>query len=85
MPFGFWVLGNIRYEQEAEEVKFLSQMPFGFWVLGNATASGAVASTLPLSLKCLSAFGFWGTRRQQGNPEVLRESQMPFGFWVLGN
>ena len=38
------------------------------------------------SLKCLSAFGFWGTIEDKVKADkAATESQMPFGFWVLGN
>ena len=59
MPFGFWVLGNASNPQVASGVQ-RSQMPFGFWVLGNETPATATTPATP-SLKCLSAFGFWGT------------------------
>ena len=37
-------------------------------------------------LKCLSAFGFWGTLATALEGVVKSPaSQMPFGFWVLGN
>ena len=39
-----------------------------------------------MGLKCLSAFGFWGTRKINYYPSWgFSPSQMPFGFWVLGN
>ena len=37
-------------------------MPFGFWVLGNKHAVCTMAYLTPHGLKCLSAFGFWGTK-----------------------
>ena len=60
-------------------------MPFGFWVLGNAQGRKNGKGLLRSSLKCLSAFGFWGTPGTTHTAFVQFESQMPFGFWVLGD
>ena len=39
-----------------------------------------------MGLKCLSAFGFWGTALGTAEAyKAIHRSQMPFGFWVLGN
>ena len=59
-------------------------MPFGFWVLGNAREGIAIRAALEEGLKCLSAFGFWGTREseEQGKaqPGGLK-CLSAFGFW----
>ena len=69
---------------QARDASLLSQMPFGFWVLGNRHLIRHTPSILWGGLKCLSAFGFWGTsKRARRTP--CKVSQMPFGFWVLGN
>ena len=56
-------------------------MPFGFWVLGNRKQGNRDAALL--SLKCLSAFGFWGTSRLlvylENNSGLKCLSA--FGFW----
>ena len=63
MPFGFWVLGN-RHKINCDRIQLDgSQMPFGFWVLGNAQCLVMLLVEQSIGLKCLSAFGFWGTRR----------------------
>ena len=85
MPFGFWVLGNAAWKSLPFLRPILSQMPFGFWVLGNRRSQNETRNK-NTRLKCLSAFGFWGTVPKQSN--FIAESwgsQMPFGFWVLGN
>ena len=64
----------------------MSQMPFGFWVLGNPKNAANTTNPNKMSLKCLSAFGFWGTPQgHRDHAPARRQSQMPFGFWVLGN
>ena len=86
MPFGFWVLGNKKSMAKGRRDKIMSQMPFGFWVLGNFLRRRQLKIQRSLSLKCLSAFGFWGTSEIHFNIQRITEtSQMPFGFWVLGN
>ena len=62
--------------------KNLSQMPFGFWVLGNWSAA-ARAKALRLCLKCLSAFGFWGTGRRTDyrTSKPRLKCLSAFGFW----
>ena len=61
-------------------------MPFGFWVLGDSLKNGWRRSGRPQGLKCLSAFGFWGTVATRNVRALARHrSQMPFGFWVLGD
>ena len=59
----FRLLGSgergIKVGLNADQEK-TSQMPFGFWVLGNKQLTTRFASSI-CCLKCLSAFGFWGT------------------------
>ena len=60
---------------------FGSQMPFGFWVLGNSPNR---SNTAPQgSLKCLSAFGFWGT--QPNKKKGLRRFPVSNAFRLLGS
>ena len=61
MPFGFWVLGNRLDDETKALIAGESQMPFGFWVLGNIHTPKLGYKVINNSLKCLSAFGFWGT------------------------
>ena len=77
--------GGPRLLPTIQEPNSQSQMPFGFWVLGDR--SGSIGHTFPkASLKCLSAFGFWGTLYVFLKVIVnVSRSQMPFGFWVLGD
>ena len=81
--FGFW--GTSLWGTGSVVQDSLSQMPFGFWVLGNLTAISSNVKTGPIRLKCLSAFGFWGTDVLIKHNIDKAKSQMPFGFWVLGN
>ena len=64
MPFGFWVLGNLGKLSQTLAIVAMSQMPFGFWVLGNLDRLQMGYFPIHTSLKCLSAFGFWGTRKR---------------------
>ena len=59
--FGFW--GTLHARVGVILHDSLSQMPFGFWVLGNSANVPRRPRTRATSLKCLSAFGFWGTER----------------------
>ena len=61
MPFGFWVLGDCPENRQCKQIRHVSQMPFGFWVLGDLPLKVATCAPRRGSLKCLSAFGFWGT------------------------
>ena len=59
-------------------------MPFGFWVLGNGQPSVWRASVRRSRLKCLSAFGFWGTYTRVTSVRLLVTSLKclsAFGFW----
>ena len=59
-------------------------MPFGFWVLGNTNPSPIHQSFTPLCLKCLSAFGFWGTKSTRATIEqgvAGLKCLSAFGFW----
>ena len=84
MPFGFWVLGNPKSKSGMRNWRKPSQMPFGFWVLGNME-NAVIVAIAGTSLKCLSAFGFWGTPIPVTTTGNQSWSQMAFGFWVLGN
>ena len=59
-------------------------MPFGFWVLGNLCPVQSTASLHRLGLKCLSAFGFWGTTRIESR---INEAQrrVSNAFRLLGS
>ena len=82
--FGFWGTATTKTKNQNEKMK--SQMPFGFWVLGNPNHQHSHENSSHPSLKCLSAFGFWGTWFPQSRYLTTAGlSQMPFGFWVLGN
>ena len=72
MPFGFWVLGNAMRNQQTEMIEALSQMPFGFWVLGNRKAQALAQYVDTHGLKCLSAFGFWGTSGWKMETKIRR-------------
>ena len=58
-------------------------MPFGFWVLGNAQGRKNGKGLLRSSLKCLSAFGFWGTNQTQRQP--TRGLSVSNAFRLLGS
>ena len=84
----FRLLGSGELEIIEASVNEVAIVSNAFRLLGSGerlNRSGVQKRVLK-GLKCLSAFGFWGTgasRRQsrQRSPP----SQMPFGFWVLGN
>ena len=62
----------------------LSQMPFGFWVLGNSEKDVLKQQVKRVSLKCLSAFGFWGTLHSHPSSEghdMCLKCLSAFGFW----
>ena len=81
--FGFW--GTTTYTRVTSVRLLVSQMPFGFWVLGNHSPPPPQQIFGGRRLKCLSAFGFWGTVWICPADLLPTLSQMPFGFWVLGN
>ena len=59
----FRLLGSGELSMKIQKQTFtggMSQMPFGFWVLGNSLVTNQCGNTWS-GLKCLSAFGFWGT------------------------
>ena len=60
-----------------------SQMPFGFWVLGNPPQKKN-QSKKNESLKCLSAFGFWGTPIHRQYTNLSRRS-VSNAFRLLGS
>jgi len=63
----FRLLGSgelVNVGDEADKLETLSQMPFGFWVLGNSKRKPLNRRKSLKSLKCLSAFGFWGTENK---------------------
>ena len=61
MPFGFWVLGNSPSTRKPGSASRVSN---AFRLLGSGELSTEELGPLWKSsrLKCLSAFGFWGTR-----------------------
>ena len=76
MPFGFWVLGNIE-EKVLLKVLVLA-VSNAFRLLGSGElgdAENRVKLTRQISLKCLSAFGFWGT-------ENAMKTRRPFSSCV---
>ena len=82
--FGFW--GTKRKQRRSGSAGGGSQMPFGFWVLGDCAMPSCIPPWGLHCLKCLSAFGFWGTVASANREGfTINLSQMPFGFWVLGD
>ena len=59
-------------------------MPFGFWVLGNGGGAIVICGRCT-GLKCLSAFGFWGTLDEQVGSSGRQTNRLKclsaFGFW----
>ena len=82
MPFGFWVLGNPPLPIIKKLAEITSQMPFGFWVLGNLRSKSSTELLFP-SLKCLSAFGFWGTLLK--TPKQWAQRAVSNAFRLLGS
>ena len=83
----FRLLGSGEHTLKATESNLRSprsQMPFGFWVLGNHSTTTTISSTAQSRLKCLSAFGFWGTTRIYKTPHPpppRLKCLSAFGFW----
>ena len=82
MPFGFWVLGDQSQHDSVIAMIPRSQMPFGFWVLGD-TAPRRTESNMELRLKCLSAFGFWGTKGRVAT--IANDKKVSNAFRLLGS
>ena len=82
----FRLLGSGELNASIGELKKKESVSNAFRLLGSGEQlyDFLEAGELP-SLKCLSAFGFWGTPHAGGNRAARGPSQMPFGFWVLGN
>ena len=84
----FRLLGSGERHQIRQQRRDQLRVSNAFRLLGSGEQSGSsvASSTAKPCLKCLSAFGFWGTESVEAAAMMwLGESQMPFGFWVLGN
>ena len=61
MPFGFWVLGNPGFAKCGEVAEIYVSNAFRLLGSGELVKGIYGSEGLKISLKCLSAFGFWGT------------------------
>ena len=61
MPFGFWVLGDGKNTHRIETLWQAVSNAFRLLGSGGRIIAAKVYSEPLTSLKCLSAFGFWGT------------------------
>ena len=83
MPFGFWVLGNAGHDHPSHAPKGGVSNAFRLLGSGERGTRSPKPRSQRRSLKCLSAFGFWGTERNLPKGKFI--NSVSNAFRLLGS